>query len=150
MTLAASSAFERIGDMALRESGICEIHVPHGVRELCHGCFPQFQRFTCVRFGASPSRESVGDNVFDGTGFTSSACFQGRCQRLASDCRKTDQIPFKCQLFVWNVLRRKEHAPLLGSLGYSPLHVHDEAAIAGILPRSRCSWSHVLMQGQQI
>ena len=64
MTFGPSSSLERIGVSCFENSGVEEVSVPNGVRELCDGCFKGCWRLRRVTFGPSSSLERVGSLCF--------------------------------------------------------------------------------------
>ena len=64
MMLGSSSSLERIGVECFAYSGVEEVSIPDGVRELCDDCFTWCNRLRRVTFGSSSSLERIGFRAF--------------------------------------------------------------------------------------
>ena len=82
----------RIGDSCFEDSGVEEVSIPDGVRELCCGCFCDCWGLHRVTFGSCSSLELIGVNCFgknsveevnipDGVRELCDRCFEG-CKSL--------------------------------------------------------------------
>ena len=60
MRFGPSSSLERIGVDWIEGTGVEEVSVPDGVRELCDGCFNGCSSLRRVTFGPSSSLRRIG------------------------------------------------------------------------------------------
>ena len=67
MTFGPSSSLERIGGYCFAKTGVEEVSVPDGVRELCDGCFRRCQGLRRVTFGPSSSLARLSVGWIEGT-----------------------------------------------------------------------------------
>ena len=59
MNFGSSSSLGRIGDSCCEGSGVEEVSIPDGVRELCDGCVEGCKSLRRVNFGSSSSLEKI-------------------------------------------------------------------------------------------
>ena len=64
MNFGCSSSLERIGVECFACSGVEEVSIPDGVRELCDRCFCECESLRRVNFGSSSSLERIGFQAF--------------------------------------------------------------------------------------
>ena len=92
VTFGASSSLERIGVECFQETGVEEVSIPDGVRELCDRCFCECKKLRRVTFGSSSSLERIGGaclwfsgleevSIPDGVRELCDGCFAG-CKKL--------------------------------------------------------------------
>ena len=60
MTFGSCSSLERIGVECFQGSGVEEVSIPDGVRELCDRCFHWCESLRRVTFGSCSSLERIG------------------------------------------------------------------------------------------
>ena len=68
MNFGSSSSLERIGVSCFAFSGVDEVSIPDGVRELCEGCFKGCKKLRHVSFSSSSSLERIGALCFARSG----------------------------------------------------------------------------------
>ena len=64
VTFGAGSQLERIDPFVFFKTGIEEVSIPNGVRELGHRCFSHCERLRRVTFGPNSKLEHIGDDAF--------------------------------------------------------------------------------------
>ena len=64
MNFGSGSSLARIGVSCFEVSGVEEVSIPDGVRELCDGCFDGCRSLRGVNFGSSSSLERIGFRAF--------------------------------------------------------------------------------------
>ena len=70
MTFGSSSSLERIGVECFQESGVEDVSIPDGVRELCDRCLSWCRSLRRVTCGSSSLLERIGNACFVGSGVT--------------------------------------------------------------------------------
>ena len=68
MMFSSCSSLEQIGSWCFAHSGIEDVSIPDGVRELCNRCFRRCWSLRRVEFGSSSSLERIGVGCFSGSG----------------------------------------------------------------------------------
>ena len=68
VTFTFSSLLERISISCFEGSGVEEVSIPDGVRDLCDFCFKGCKSLRRVTFGPSSSLEPIGAGCFERTG----------------------------------------------------------------------------------
>ena len=89
-----SSSLRSIGKEAFRGSGVCGIHIPNSVEELCGLCFSGCKSLSGVTFGESSSLRRIGELAFLGSGVCEIHA-PDSIERLLRDC--TGLLP-RCRI----------------------------------------------------
>ena len=97
MTFSSSTSLEQIGNYCFVSTGIEEVNIPDGVRELCNSCFRECKNLRRVMFGPSSSLERIGDSCFAFSGIEEvniPDSVRELCDHCFRECKNLRRVTF--------------------------------------------------------